>query len=475
MPTALTNPVVAATRRVAVILLAAIAASPAHSDTYLLSDDTHTNTASPGTVHGTALSLPVSQATPERRAFLRFDLTGLPTGLTVDAVAAARLRLWIKSVTTPGRIDIYQATGPWSERTLTAATAPVMDAAPIASFNVSTAHVRRFIEIDLLAAMPGMLLQNHGVVLVSNGARAEIDSRDTQATQPEQTSNAAQLEIALTGPAGPTGAQGPVGAQGPAGPPGPAGPQGETGPSGPQGLAGPAGAPGTDGAPGAGLQVLQGQTCAAGEFVIGFSAAGAPICDTVIAREPGDRVSLPARARYMGSGYTFHSPDRSYFEFRYDNVVWYTQEGQESGRGSITSRLYPQLRTSNSACAVIEPWELISITFDAEGYLLAQTPLTAQQVFNDPESPDASYRCISDGTRVLVTVPGASAGSFRCTRGRMKSFFGSVEADGVPYAQGLAQSVPTLQNTPLVDGSMGTGQNLVASEGQFITPASPDC
>ncbi|MFM7118671.1 MAG: DNRLRE domain-containing protein, partial [Gammaproteobacteria bacterium] len=284
------------------LLLAALlagASADVGANTFHLTDDTFINPATTGTVFGTALSLQVTNAAPERRGFLRFDLSGLPATLTVDEIVSARLRLWLKSITASGRIDVYQATGAWSERTLTAANAPPMDAAPIASFTVSATNVRRFIDVDILGAMPGLLLQNQGLVLVSAGGRVEIDSRDTQSNQPEQASNPAQLEIVLIGPAGPAGMQGVAGPAGPAGPQGAVGAQGEPGPVGPPG---PQGAVGADGAPGPGLQLLQGQACAVGEFVTGFNAAGTPVCASVLAREAGDRVILPGRIRWMGSG-----------------------------------------------------------------------------------------------------------------------------------------------------------------------------
>jgi hypothetical protein len=244
---------------VTLILKLATFAAPIDAATYHVSDDTYTSAGTPTTVYGSGLGLLVSNAPPERRGFLRFNLNGLPIGLTTEQIASARLRLWIKSVSANGRIDVYQLTSPWSESTLNASNAPLMDAAPIASFNVSTVHVRRYVDVDILPAMAGLMLQNHGLALVSAGGRAEIDSKEIQSTQPEQSSNAPHIEIELVGPAGPQGEQGPkgdTGAQGmkgDAGVPGPAGPtgvQGSTGATGPAGPIGPAGPRGDQGPPG---------------------------------------------------------------------------------------------------------------------------------------------------------------------------------------------------------------------------------
>ncbi|MFM8355258.1 MAG: DNRLRE domain-containing protein, partial [Gammaproteobacteria bacterium] len=141
--------------------------------TYHVSDDTYINSGVPATVYGSALAMSVTNANPERRGYVRFNLSGLPAGLTLEQIASARMRVWIKSVAAAGRIDVYQVTGAWSESTLNASTAPNMDPAPIDSFNVSTQGVRRYIDVDISAAMPGLLLQNNGLALVSAGGRAE--------------------------------------------------------------------------------------------------------------------------------------------------------------------------------------------------------------------------------------------------------------------------------------------------------------
>ena len=77
-----------------------------------------------------------------------------------------------------------------------------------------------------------------------------------------------------------------IGAIGPQGPAGPAGPKGETGARGdigPSGMAGVTGPQGLQGAPGPqgtpGILGLAGKSCAAGEFLQGFDATGALICE----------------------------------------------------------------------------------------------------------------------------------------------------------------------------------------------------
>ena len=255
---------------------AVFAPEVAHAGTHHVQDDTYTNAGAPTTNYGSALAMSVTNASPERRGYIRVSLSGLPAGVTLEQIASARLRLWVKSVTAAGRIDVYQVTGSWSETTLNASNAPPMDAAPSASFNVTTANVRRFIDIDITAALPGLLLQNNGLALVSAGGRVEIDTRDIQATQPEQASNAAHLEIELVGPAGPRGEQGPKGDPGAAGATGAAGPPGAVGATGAQGATGPEGPAGPQGPAGPSFSDKQ---CPSGATLVGFNANGDTNCE----------------------------------------------------------------------------------------------------------------------------------------------------------------------------------------------------
>jgi hypothetical protein len=255
--------------------------SSAQAGTYRLSDDGYTNAGLPGVNYGSALGMLVNNANPERRGYLRFDLSGLPAGITSENLASARLRLWIKSVTLPGRVDVYLLGSSWSERNLVAAKLPLMDPAPIASFTVSPTSARRYIEVDLHGAMDALLLNNFGIALVSAGARIEIDTKEVDPRQVEQTSNPAELHLELAvlqGPAGPQGEPGAQGEQGPQGPPGNSGVKGDMGPQGERGLMGLAGPPGEQGIAGVGVQQLLGQRCSAGSYLAGFSADGEIEC-----------------------------------------------------------------------------------------------------------------------------------------------------------------------------------------------------
>jgi hypothetical protein len=147
--------------------------------------------------------------------------------------------------------------------------------------------------------MDALLLNNFGIALVSAGARIEIDTKEVDPRQVEQTSNPAELHLELAvlqGPAGPQGEPGAQGEQGPAGPIGPPGIIGATGPEGPTGAQGPAGIQGPPGAqgPAGGNIVFPSSVCGHGQYLSGFSSAGEMICT-----HPGTDTTCPS----VGTGH----------------------------------------------------------------------------------------------------------------------------------------------------------------------------
>jgi len=217
--------------------------------------DTYTSTAARTANKGKKPTLVVDDTDT---AFLQFDLSVLPAGTTQANVAKATLTLFVHTLKAAGTFDIDLVEGPWSERTLTSATAPSTEFL-VTGGAVTSANT--FVSVDVTTAVLAWLLsvpQNYGIALVADGGLAtQFDSKESAST-----SHPAQLEITLTGPAGPTGLTGPAGPTGPegptglTGPAGPTGPQGNTGltgatgPQGPTGLTGPAGATGPQGAQG---------------------------------------------------------------------------------------------------------------------------------------------------------------------------------------------------------------------------------
>jgi hypothetical protein len=141
-------------------------------------------------------------------------------------VDRATLWIWLGRVHHGGTIELRAAQESWEERTLTAATAPVLGA-PLAAFSITPSDARRFIGIDVTNVARDWLegrLANHGLALLAADADrvgVELDSKENTAT-----SHPPWLELSFAETPGPPGETGPPGLPGEVGPPGPPGPQG---------------------------------------------------------------------------------------------------------------------------------------------------------------------------------------------------------------------------------------------------------
>jgi hypothetical protein len=248
-------------------------------------DDSYTASSSPTQNYGTQSGLNVIGSGVN--AYIRFDLTVLPSDLTSSNISKATMRLYINGVTTAGTFDVYLVTGAWTESTITYNNAPTLGA-KVASGTMISASRRFFIDVDVTPAVQAWLSSppspNYGIALVASPGSSisvSFDSKENTSTShdPELmvsmvsagapgpqgqaatvsigststlapgslasvtnngTSTAAILNFAIpqgaagaTGPGGPTGAAGPAGPQGPQGIQGPIGPQGAQGPAGP--------------------------------------------------------------------------------------------------------------------------------------------------------------------------------------------------------------------------------------------------
>jgi len=220
---------------------AALAQAPPSGDTFV-------SKAAPNVNFGPDIALAVS---PRETAYIRFDLSGIPTGTTVSK---ATLRLYVDDVAKSGSFDVFQVNDSWNENSVTFNTpAPVPGASatgnhPIA---VTSASRNQFLLIDITALAQSWLdgsVANNGVALASSAGNFSFDSKESLLT-----GNIPELEIELNGPAGAQGPPGPQGLQGPAGTTGPPGATGPAGAVGAQGPAGPVGPQGPQGLPGASI------------------------------------------------------------------------------------------------------------------------------------------------------------------------------------------------------------------------------
>jgi hypothetical protein len=178
------------------------------------------------------------------QGLLLFDLAHVSG--TGPALAWARLRIYVNSVSVAGALDLSAANIAWTESSVSgtsgiAAGAPVQAGIPVTS-------PQTYITLDVTNQVRSWLngAPNTGFFLAaSGGTTAFLDSKESVST-----SHPATLEVVFSGAPGLTGAvgpTGPTGAPGTPGTPGATGPTGPTGPVGPTGATGPAGATGVAG------------------------------------------------------------------------------------------------------------------------------------------------------------------------------------------------------------------------------------
>ena len=188
------------------------------------------------------------------RAFIKFSLGTLPSGITAANVTQARLRLWVdNNSNTLGAITLTPVTSGWDESTLNNSASSSLTSGLPKFFDLPINSSADFVSIDVTswvkAWVSGTLI-NEGFVIdpgSSPSLNLLFDSKESN-----QTSHEPRLEIELSsvGPQGPQGPAGPAGSPGPAGAAGPQGMIGPTGPIGPIGPIGPLGPPGPAGAQG---------------------------------------------------------------------------------------------------------------------------------------------------------------------------------------------------------------------------------
>ena len=238
----------------AALIAAAVIGLPAPAAAVLarLSDDTHASQAARTTNFGSAPTLLVQgPGQTAAQAYVRFDLTTLPSGTRGADVARAVLRLWVTKVTRPGC---------WMSIPCGAGGARTRSRRPTRRGGAATSWWASRLGAGSEPLSPrGRDRDRPGVAgpdareqrsrpdAERGGCRVEFDSKENAATSHEP-----ELEITLraTGAAGPPGPPGPPGAAGERGPPGSPGPPGSAGPPGPAGPAGPPGATGASGVAG---------------------------------------------------------------------------------------------------------------------------------------------------------------------------------------------------------------------------------
>ena len=127
----------------AVSVFGAAEAAQAASTTITASEDTYTSLGTAGTTHGSSGSLTVNGPPGERRAYVKFTVTGIPADSTgVTAV----LRLWV-SQSSSATFTAWAVPSTWTESTLTWNNQPALGAS-VASVTTVTAGQYRELNVS---------------------------------------------------------------------------------------------------------------------------------------------------------------------------------------------------------------------------------------------------------------------------------------------------------------------------------------
>lgn len=144
-----------------------------------LSEDAYTSTGSPNANFGANASLRVTTGT--QATFLKFDLANLPDGVTGNDIAKATLTVWVNTLNTSGAFDVWSVANPWTEGTITANTAPPLDA--VQATEVAISVNKKFVSVDLTDLVKTWVddaPSNNGIALIPGaaGISAVFDSKE---------------------------------------------------------------------------------------------------------------------------------------------------------------------------------------------------------------------------------------------------------------------------------------------------------
>src|SRR5260370_11365201 len=118
-------------------------------------DDATIQSKYPTTNDGSSSNLSV-QGPNLQEAYIRFDLSVLPSGLQASNINKATIRLFLANVSVGGTFDVRLVTGSWSETTLTYNNAPPVGLLIAGSIPVNASERREFILVDVTAAVQAL-------------------------------------------------------------------------------------------------------------------------------------------------------------------------------------------------------------------------------------------------------------------------------------------------------------------------------
>jgi collagen type VII alpha len=222
-------------RRLVAVLGGFLLSTSAFATEVALTGDASVNAARSTTNFGSLANLYVGNG---NNAFLQFDLTTLPAGITAGQVSKAILTVYVNRVNAAGSVNISPVTAAWNEYAITYGTQPGVGTA-VGSFTAANAGTYMTVDVTLLVqSWITSPASNNGFALTSGAANILLDSKEN-----DETGHAAHLDITITS-VGQTGATGAQGIQGNTGIVGGTGVQGVTGTT---GFTGTTGAVGTTG------------------------------------------------------------------------------------------------------------------------------------------------------------------------------------------------------------------------------------
>lgn len=183
------NPFIPLSCRMAVLML--LVATVTHAQ-ITPSQDAYTNSASPTTNYGAAVTLGVvNSAASIQTTYIQFDLSSIPAGYKSSNIVKATLKLYVNTVVTAGSFNLDFVNGAWTEKKVTSSLAPALGATIVASMPLTSANVKNYVLLDITSAVGAWLdgtQANDGIALVANSPlSATFDSKENTAqSQPPE-------------------------------------------------------------------------------------------------------------------------------------------------------------------------------------------------------------------------------------------------------------------------------------------------
>lgn len=173
----------------------------------VLTEDAHTKSDFGTRNFGGVPNLSIS---PSENSYIKFRVAAtLPSGTSGSDVARATLKLYIGTVNSPGKLDVYMVTSAWNESSITFNTAPSVGELIATTAQIQADSKGKFVVIDLTTAVAQWLgddgrgtngTPNNGVAIMVHPIDADtpslanvvVDSKENS-----QTSHEPELSIAL--------------------------------------------------------------------------------------------------------------------------------------------------------------------------------------------------------------------------------------------------------------------------------------